>query len=217
MHDEGVLALITPICTPTFAAHLSSRAQVGASLGRRSRLFVAVDAPRLQQAVAEFAQHRVFFTPGVGVDPTNEYRDAKQSQLQGQQTGRQDLAERNLIKVRLEAARMPFRWSGPRSQRRTAPGWASKAWGPVRSQVSLDYYIQGFCLSMLTLRPSAFYNAANRRTSAVLPSIWRSLRVNISREQTGSSGCSLADASSFDGMVGCMRDTCGLVGCNNRQ
>lgn len=35
------------------------------------------------------------------------------------------------------------------------------------SQVSLDYFIQGFCLSSMTLRPSAFYAAAGLRTSAL--------------------------------------------------
>ena len=27
-------------------------------------------------------------------------------------------------------------------------------------KVSLDYFVQGFCLSSMTLRPSAFYGAA---------------------------------------------------------
>jgi len=151
-------------------------------LGPRARLFVAVDAPVLQQAAAAAAEGRAFVTAGVGVDPTNEYRDAQQLQLRGQETGRQDLAERNLIKV------------------------------------SLDYYLQGFCVAALTLRPSAFYNAANRRTSAVLPSIWRHLRANISSTEgfLGRAVCGLA-MGDFVGLGRCMWSACGLQGCNNRQ
>eukprot|EP00965_Chrysotila_dentata_P211012 6186234-Pleurochrysis_carterae.AAC.2 len=36
---------------------------------------------------------------------------------------------------------------------------------PFSPQVSLDYFIQGFCLSAICLRPSAFYGAAAARTS----------------------------------------------------
>ena len=62
--------------------------------------------------------------------------------------GKQDLSERNLIKV------------------------------------SLDYYIQGFCLSSLTLRPSAFYGAAGARTGALRASLWRNVLLNQSATAT---------------------------------
>jgi len=48
-----------------------------------------------------------FITPGTGVDPTNVFRDgdgsstdASRKHYREQKTGRQDLQERNLIKVR---------------------------------------------------------------------------------------------------------------------
>ena len=108
--------------------------EVRAALGSAARVFVAVDAPLLQQLLFESFGARAFITPGVGVDPTNEYRDKKGPQ-RGVELGRQDLAERNLIKV------------------------------------SLDYYLQGFCLASLTLRPSAFYGAATLRTAALRPAL----------------------------------------------
>ncbi|KAL1510577.1 hypothetical protein AB1Y20_006878 [Prymnesium parvum] len=152
--------------------------KVRSSLGAHARLFVAVDAPRLQQAVSEYAREQVFVTPGVGVDPTNEFRDTKQATLKEQGIGKQELTERNLIKV------------------------------------SLDYYIQGFCLASLTLRPSAFYNAARRRTSAILPSIWRHILRNTSYQQ--SSARSKHHNCALGGME-CVHQICGLKECNNFQ
>ena len=37
------------------------------------------------------------------------------------------------------------------------------------SQVSLDFYLQGFCVSSLALRQSAFYGAAMHRTAVLRP------------------------------------------------
>ena len=48
---------------------------IRAALGDRARLFVAVDAPRLQQLLALRLGRAAFVTPGVGVDPTNVFRD----------------------------------------------------------------------------------------------------------------------------------------------
>ena len=74
--------------------------QIRKTLLPTARVFVAVDAPKLQQAVSEYAGGAAFLTPGVGVDPTNEYRDGKApGDYQEQHVGKQDLAERNLIKV----------------------------------------------------------------------------------------------------------------------
>tara|TARA_B100000513_G_scaffold195678_1_gene126957 strand:+ start:280 stop:1992 length:1713 start_codon:yes stop_codon:yes gene_type:complete len=113
---------------------------VAQGLGDDARLFVAVDAPALQKLAFQELGGRAFITLGVGIDPTNEYRDGvlkrrpslnrtvRRGDYAGQVLGRQELVEKNLLKV------------------------------------SLDYFIQGFCLSSLTLRPSAFYAAAVKRT-----------------------------------------------------
>lgn len=73
--------------------------------------------------------------------------------------------------------------------------------------MSLDYYIQGFCLSALTLRPSAFYNAAGRRTAVLRGAILPSLLANASQQH----GCLSVT------MDQCVSDVCGLTFCNNRQ
>ena len=80
---------------------------------------MAADA---QEAIFAFLGQRAFITPGVGVDPTNEYRDrqTKYQQLAGQSLGHQDLADRNLIKVSLDYCA----WHGahtPRPHRRPRP------------------------------------------------------------------------------------------------
>ncbi|KAL3892762.1 MAG: hypothetical protein SGPRY_014811 [Prymnesium sp.] len=85
------------IVPPGEAVTCLTKARLRSLLGPRARLFVAVDAPRLQQAVGSLAGVPLFVTPGVGVDPTNEFRDA--TSAQGQIMGQQDLAEVNLIKV----------------------------------------------------------------------------------------------------------------------
>ena len=89
---------------PSAALHCMESVRAAMS-STRARLFVAVDAPRLQETIFLLMGERAFITPGVGVDPTNEYRDEKQSSLrlmkpQSQHAGAQDLAERNLIKAR---------------------------------------------------------------------------------------------------------------------
>ena len=71
-------------------------------------------------------------------------------------------------------------------------------------QVSLDYYIQGFCRSALTLRPSAFYNAAGRRTAAIMPSIYKNA--------TCAGHCG-SESDSLHSQI----DLCHLRGCNNKQ
>jgi hypothetical protein len=50
-------------------------ARIRASLGQGAVVFVAVDAPRLQQLLLATLQQNAFITPGVGVDPTNVFRD----------------------------------------------------------------------------------------------------------------------------------------------
>jgi hypothetical protein len=91
------------------SAALACMERVRAALDpQRARLFVAVDAPRLQETIFRQFGHRAFITPGVGVDPTNEYRDEGQRDAlklikpRGQHGGSQDLSERNLIKVSLD-------------------------------------------------------------------------------------------------------------------
>jgi len=62
----------------------------------------------------EHARYSVFVTPGIGVDPTNEYRDEvlPTGKHGGQHTGKQDLSEQNLIKVRQENKDdTSFEWS----------------------------------------------------------------------------------------------------------
>ena len=92
-------------------------------------------------------------------------------------------------------------------------------------KVSLDYYIQGFCLSSMTLRPSAFYAAAGLRTSAIRGAIWRHVLANLTagkaampvggermpscvRDEPDRPGASL-DA--------CQREMCGVDSCNLNQ
>ena len=115
-----------PLVAPSAA--LGCMESIRSALGSHSRLFVAVDAPRLQETIfrhvqvraaracafmreaaisqallsSVLAQGRAFITPGVGIDPTNEYRDgdaAKLARPRTQTIGRQELTERNLIKV----------------------------------------------------------------------------------------------------------------------
>lgn len=111
------------------------------SLGSGAVIFVAVDAPRLQELLLNRLGTESFITPGTGVDPTNVFRDGDTTSSEsrvhykGQVTGKQDLQERNLIKV------------------------------------SLDYYLQGFCVTSLVLRSSAFYAAAVARTDPLRPMI----------------------------------------------
>jgi hypothetical protein len=166
------------------------------SSGVEAKVFVAVDAPRLQEAIFSLLGERAFITPGVGIDPTNEYRDRRTAheQLKGQLVGRQDLADRNLIKV------------------------------------SLDYYIQGFCLSSMTLRPSAFYAAAGLRTAALKGAITSAALRNLSRAPAGLTArpkclgealSTLADAVAPGhadvGIDRCQRELCGVYGCNLNQ
>ena len=87
------------------SAAIGCMERVRASLGGGSKVFVAVDAPRLQETIFTHLGERAFITPGVGVDPTNEYRDGDAKWLknpQYQQTAKQDLSELNLIKVSLD-------------------------------------------------------------------------------------------------------------------
>lgn len=58
---------------PSEAVGCASRVRV--SLGQGAVIFVAVDAPRLQQLLLEVLKGDAFITPGVGVDPTNVFRD----------------------------------------------------------------------------------------------------------------------------------------------
>lgn len=165
------------------------------AMGARARLFVAVDAPRLQEVIFHELGERAFITPGVGVDPTNEYRDeAHQRSVArglprhdrkpaGQVEGEQDLSERNLIKV------------------------------------SLDYYIQGFCLSSLTLRPSAFYRAAAQRTLAMRSLLWRGV-IEVNTTTAGMDACRRAEQHPRSGLLGieaCQRTLCGISNCNLEQ
>lgn len=165
---------------------------VAEGLGHSARLFVAVDAPALQRLAFEELGAKAFITPGVGIDPTNEYRDGVQAgaerkaQYGGQVLARQELAERNLIKV------------------------------------SLDYFIQGFCLSAMTLRPSAFYAAATLRTGVLKEHIWR----NITKALLATTSDSLSNASRCLRSEGqarrkitnihlCQRRLCRLTACDN--
>jgi hypothetical protein len=175
---------------PSSTLHCMER--VRSALGKdRARLFVAVDAPRLQETIFLLMGERAFITPGVGVDPTNEYRDEKQTSLRlqkpkNQGSGEQDLSERNLIKV------------------------------------SLDYFIQGFCLSAMTLRPSAFYAAAGLRTSAIRRAIWRAVVANLSASASSrlpACGARTLQASSqgTPSLDACQRELCGVDACNLNQ
>ena len=163
-----------------------------ASLGGGSKVFVAVDAPRLQETIFTHLGERAFITPGVGVDPTNEYRDGDAKWLknpQYQQTAKQDLSELNLIKV------------------------------------SLDYYIQGFCLSSMTLRPSAFYAAAGLRTSAIRGAVWDHVLANLTVGKKAAAGggrmpsCMTEQAGSrpASSLDACQREICGVDSCNLNQ
>ena len=78
-------------------------ASVARAPGERARHFVAVDAPRLQATLLSAYAPLAYATAGVGVDPTNEFRSGR-VQYDGQQLGSQDLAERNLVKVRRRAS-----------------------------------------------------------------------------------------------------------------
>jgi len=175
----GVRSLIVP------SGALGCMDSVREVLGPSARLFVAVDAPRLQEIVFRTIGARAFITPGVGVDPTNEYRDEGQKGIKLRQAiGKQDLSERNLIKV------------------------------------SLDYYIQGFCLSSLTLRPSAFYGAAGMRTGAIRAALWTSLRqASPPSLQPPAGGRSAAQCTRGDhmGLEACQSEVCGLTACNLLQ
>ena len=154
---------------------------------------MAVDAPRLQETIFTEMGRRAFITPGVGVDPTNEYRDgnprAGLARPRVQQTGRQDLAERNLIKV------------------------------------SLDYYIQGFCLSSITLRPSAFYAAAGLRTVAIRGAIWHAVRANLTAQRAAAPPAAALPACmsqgtrrhDHPGLEACQLELCGISACNLNQ
>lgn len=84
-------------------------------------------------------------------------------------------------------------------------------------KVSLDYYIQGFCLTSMTLRPSAFYGAASVRTAAVRAAIWRNVSDGWRADAGRSTPCS---GGGFDGthaMGDCQRKVCGLSSCNLHQ
>ena len=87
-------------------------ASVARALGDHARLFVAVDAPRLQATLLETFPGVAYATAGVGVDPTNEFRSGR-VQYAGQLLGGQDLAERNLLKVRCAACGGRGRGDGP--------------------------------------------------------------------------------------------------------
>lgn len=83
--------------------------------------------------------------------------------------------------------------------------------------MSLDYYIQGFCLSSLTLRPSAFYAAASLRTAAVRPAIWMAVRANMSAGATGSTPACVAEGTrrgEHPGLNACQMELCSISGCN---
>lgn len=140
-----------------------------------------VDAPQLQQAISTKLGQAAFVTPGVGVDPTNEYRDAPLKELSGMQlVARQDLAERNLVKV------------------------------------SLDYYIQGFCLAALTMRPSAFYNAASRRLDAVRVAVWANVSQGVAAARSSSTRSCLSAKLGKPNIHTCVAATCKMR-CNNMQ
>jgi hypothetical protein len=94
----------------------------------------------------------------------------------------------------------------------------------VRAQVSLDYYIQGFCLSSLTLRPSAFYAAAGLRTTAVRAAIWHAVRANMSADAVAAApGCvTVVGGRSLGGhhpppLDVCQEQICRLTDCNLNQ
>ena len=92
-------------------------------------------------------------------------------------------------------------------------------------QVSLDYYIQGFCLSSLTLRPSAFYAAANIRTVAIRSAIWHSTSANASAAKAKRPPSCVGDGGGGrNGRRGappsldaCQLQLCGLSDCNLNQ
>ena len=88
-------------------------------------------------------------------------------------------------------------------------------------KVSLDYYIQGFCLSSLTLRPSAFYAAAGLRTVSIRGAIWNSIRANLTeRARTVACVATEAEGRRRGGpppLDACQWDLCGLRDCNLNQ
>ena len=91
----------------------------------------------------------------------------------------------------------------------------------------------GFCLSSLTLRPSAFYGAAGLRTAAVRASIVRNVTLSLALGAApqapltgGAAGggergaCLRGSDGTPDGahdMGGCQRRLCGITACNSRQ
>ena len=130
----------------------------------------------------------MFITPGTGIDPTNEFRDAAGGEgfaggtgtlYKGQVTGQQDLVERNKLKV------------------------------------SLDFFIQGFCLTSLTLRPSAFYGTASARTASLRSHIWRNVS-SASGAACLHKASRLAEGWSPD-LLHCVQKSCRLRRCNTVQ
>ena len=94
--------------------------------------------------------------------------------------------------------------------------------------MSLDYYIQGFCLSSLTLRPSAFYAAAGLRTNSIRDAIWRGLRTRAEINGTSSGGggdgapCAGAGGGgrrrgAIPPLDACQSELCGIHDCNLNQ
>jgi len=155
---------------------------------------------RLQELLLQRLGPSALITPGVGVDPTNVFRDgdyasdAARRHYASQVTGKQDLARRNLLKV------------------------------------SLDYFIQGFCLSSLTLRGSAFYNSAASRTAAFRAFIGANATAPLCRCRAGDAcGCQGGGRGSRGGGPrakpppcaaevarggSCQHQVCGLARCN---
>ena len=97
-------------------------------------------------------------------------------------------------------------------------------------QVSLDYFIQGFCLSSLTLRGSAFYNSAASRTAAFRAFIGANATAPLCRCRAGDAcGCQGGGRGSRGGGPrvepppcaaevarggSCQGKVCGLARCN---
>ena len=84
----------------------------------------------------------------------------------------------------------------------------------------------GFCLSTMTLRPSAFYGAAGLRTAAIRSAIWRSVRAPNASEaytpavpgarrcvQPGGHGGSRRPGAP-PGLDACQLEVCGIEDCN---
>ena len=151
-------------------------------IGPQTRIFVAVDAPRFQRILLEELGTVSYITPGVGVDPTNEYRDVVNRETRAyasQELGAQDLAEQNLIKV------------------------------------SLDFFIQGFCVAAMTLRPSAFYHAATTRTES-----FRHIMVANATASSGRTlrGCAArVQTPTISSVSLCRWERCNYRSCNQDQ